>query len=416
MKPTPGQRYIVQAGDTLSGIALRAYGDIKYVDNIRKSNLFDYHSDDPDEIFLGTSLYIPTIPGLYELKTEITKKTLTGKSQNEMTLIVDNVEISSKSMRAIRTMDTLADGWSAITDWTPGEFPEFDKLIKPYQYLPASVYIGNELLINGLLYTTESQINNDGITQKLEGWSFTADLIDSTVKPSYERNNVTLFQILEDIVLMVGGISVVINAEDIDSPFDRVAATSSESVANFLNRIVLQRKAVLSSTESGNILITQVTKNLNSVGIIENNVLSLEGRFNGRRRFNTYRAIGQSPFGNKEGISKDNKVPRSRFMTFRVNESIAGDIQAIAEWRRNLQLIKTLTISIALAGWINPGGNIWRENTIVTVKSDVLHIPDGFDFLIRAVEFIETSEGQTVILSLIPPQAYSKGEIVDPWE
>ena len=68
-----------------------------------------------------------------------------------------------------------------------------------------------------------------------------------------------------------------------------------------------------------------------------------------------------------------------------------------------------------VSSWYNKTGKSWEENTIVTVKSQTLEVPNGFDFLILAVEFAFETAGNTAVLSLVPPQAYTEQPIVEPW-
>jgi prophage tail gpP-like protein len=259
-------------------------------------------------------------------------------------------------------------------------------------------------------------LNNDGSFRNLQGWSFTVDLVDSTLKSSYEKNDMTLWQIAEEVVRPFG-IEVNFNS-DPGGKFDRVTANESETVARFLIRLARQRSLLITSTPGGNLLFTKTTSNKNPVDIIEEGgviVNDFNIKFDGRKRFNSYAAIGQSPLGNKKGIAKDNKVPRSRFLTFRANETILGDVDKAAKWKRNGAIAESLTIPIPVIGWFDSSNNLWRENTIVTVKSKSMYIPDGHDFLIRAVEYIELKDRQTSILHLVPPEVYTEDEIIEPW-
>jgi prophage tail gpP-like protein len=415
-KPIPGQQYTVQSGDTLSSISNQAYGSSKYYNRIKKANKSNLKSTDPDEIFPGEIINIPVIAEIDTLKTALIKSSISGKETNDLTIMIDDLEIKTSSARVMRTMDTVADGWTASVEWVPGKNSEIDKRLVPYGYKPASVYIGGELLVNGLLYTTESIVDNNGTLKNLEGWSYTADLIDSTLKPPYEKNDVTLEQRAIELIEPLG-LSVEINV-DTGGQFSRVTANEKDSIAKHLVDLAKQRKVLITSTPEGNVLITKSTENLTPVDIIEEGgqlADKFRVRFDGRKRFNSYTALGRSPFGNKEGIAKDDLVPRSRFVTFTANETIDGDVQKVAEWKRNKQIVDALTMQLPVTGWFTSSGKLWRENTIVTVKSEVMHIPDGFDFLIRAVEYIETDNSQSAILSIIPPQAYSDGAIKEPW-
>lgn len=415
--PLPGKQYTVQSGDTLSVIAARAYGDAQLWPRIWKANQTRLKSDNPETISPGEIIIIPLIAEREALKTELAGSKLSGKEKDALTIIVDGLEIPVLSGRVIRTMDTAADGWTASIAWTPGEDSALDKVLLPYAYPPASVYIGNELIINGILYTVEPQQTESGIIKNLEGWSFTADVIDSTLKPPYEKNNVTLEQRANELVKPIG-IKVIFET-DPGGKFDRVTASPQDTIFGHLAKLALQRGILISSTPEGNLLFTKASSGPSVGTLEESQPLPVEwrARFDGRNRFNAYKAIGQSPGGNaKTATAIDNKVPRSRFQTFQANDTITGDIQKAADWRRSKQLADALTIPFPVSGWLAPNGSLWRENTSITVISKTIHVPQGFTFLIRSVEFLLEPGGKTATLNLIPPQIYTGEAIEDPWQ
>ena len=414
-KPIPGKQYTIQDENSLSQIAARAYGDETLWPRIWSANQFILRSGDPNLIFPGEVISIPVLPERQKLKTAVTDPVIPGKEKDDMTIIIDGLEIKSTSTRIVRTMDTAADAWSASLDWQPGVRLDIDERVRPYAYLPASVYIGGKLMVNGILYTTESDLKSNQSIKRLEGASFTADLVDSTLKPPYEKNNVTLKQRAEEIVKPLG-IDVVFDIEE-GGAFDRVTADENDTIFQHLADLAMQRSALISSTVNGDLLITRAASG-RPVAILEEGSqgsISLTARYDGRKRFNVYRAIGDSPLGNKVGLAKDNVVPRSRFLTFQANETISGDIDKAAQWRRSKQLANALTIPFPTDSWYRPDGELWRENTIVTVVSPSIHVPDGFDFLIRSVEYIDDVAGKTAILNLVPPQVYTGEELKEPW-
>lgn len=414
-KPIPGKQYTVEDENSLSQIAARAYGDEKLWPRIWSANQFILRSGDPDLIFPGEVISIPVLPERQKLKTAVSDPVIPGKDKDDMTIVIDGLEIKSMNSRVVRTMDTAADAWSASLAWQPGVNPDIDKRVKPYAYPPASVYIGGKLMVNGILYTTESDLSGSQSIKRLEGASFTADLVDSTLKPPYEKNNVTLKQRIEEIVKPLG-IDVVFDIDE-GGAFDRVTADENDTIFQHLAGLAMQRSALISSTVNGDLLVTRAASGRPVATLEEGSQgsISLTARYDGRKRFNVYRAIGDSPSGNKVGLAKDNVVPRSRFLTFQANETISGDIDKAAQWRRSKQLADALTIPFPTDSWYRPDGKLWRENTIVTVISPTIHVPDGFNFLIRSVEYIDDVSGKPAILNLVPPQVYTGEELKEPW-
>jgi prophage tail gpP-like protein len=412
-KPTPGKQYVIQDEDTLSQVARRAYGNASHWPRIWRANQSSLRSGNPDLIYPGEVIYIPEIAELLRDAPDIS-----NREPDELSIVLDGLEIRPTASKVMLTMDTASDGWTATLPWIPGENPELDARLVPFGYTPAKVYIGGKLKITGYLYVSESSISNSGTAKNLEGFSRTADLIDSNLRPPYEENNVTLKQRANKLI-QPHGIKAVFEAPA-GGPFDRVTASETDKTGAHLKRLAFERALLFSSTPEGNALFHRAdTKSPPTVTLEEGQypVGRLSLRPNGRLRFNSYRAINITPFGaNESPAVKDSKVPRSRFRTFKVHDSTKGELGDIATWERNKAIIESLTIPIPVATWINPGtGGPWETNTKVTVVAPSIHVPNGFDFLIKSVEFEEKENEKSAILNIVPPQVYTKEEVTEPW-
>ena len=421
-----GLPYTVVSGDTLTGIAKQAYGDGRRWREIWKANETVLRSGDPNLIFPGEVINVPADSivetAIASLLGGDVLPTLPDKDKDDFTVVVDGEELPVQSGRLMRTMDTASDGWSASIAWNP-EDEDLSKLLIPFGYKPASCYLGGTLLVDGFLYTVAPSLKGKESRNNLEGWSFTAEIVDSTVKPPYEQNKINLEDRAKEMVTAFG-ITVVYEASDSEI-FDRVTATPTETIFAHLSKLASERGVLISSTPLGELLFTEVTTDA-PVGTLEEGkppCMDFLARFDGRKRFNTYKAIGQSPGRKKKSkkeskyaIAKDEVVPKSRFLAFHTNETTAGNIQTAADWRRSKQLADVLTISFPVSSWYDPGGlDLWRENTLITVISPTIYVPDGFDFLIRSVEYIFEEKGTTAILNLVPPQVYTGKPLVEPW-
>ena len=416
-KPIPGKNYTVTDETTLSQIAARAYGDSVFWPRIFKANQFALKSTDPDSISRGEILIIPVLSERELIRSSVVQSSISGKEKDDLTIIVNGREIKTIGARILRTMNTASDAWKATVKWDPGADASLDARLKPYAYPLAQAYIGNELMVSGLLYNTKPQLTNAGSQNEIEGFSFTADAIDSTLKPPYEKSNINLKQRAEELIKPLGINVVFDEGVDPGGVFDRITAREGDTIFQHLLSLATQRNLLISSTPVGDFLFTKtkITKPVATLEEGSGNILDFSAEFNGRKRFNIYRALGKSPKGNKIGISKDNKVPRARFVTFSANETIDGDIQRVADWRRSKQLADALTIPLPVSGWYNSSGKLWRENTMVEVVSPTLGIEKGFTFLINQVEYVQENSGRTAILSIVPPQVYSGETIIEPW-
>jgi prophage tail gpP-like protein len=419
-KAIPGAPYIVLPGDSLPSIASSAYGNPNKWGLIWKANKAAIPSGDPTNVSVGTVLAIPVDPDFAKLKNLLALD-LPGKEPDDFTVIIDGEEIIVESGRVVRTMDTVADGWTASTSWNLDDIT-FTGKTRPFAYNDAIAYLGGRKMVSGVLYTIENIQNDDGVFKNLEGFSYTADLIDSSVQPPHEQKLVTLQARIEDQVspygIPVALDPIVLTNPGFIEPFDKVTANKTDTVFDHLSSLAMQRGVLLSSTVDGELFITRTAIG-KPVGTIEDNIppgQEFRARFDGRARWKTYKAIGQSP-GKKSKVafSSDDNVSRSRYLTIQANETTAGNLQSVADWERSKRVAEALAMPFPVYSWYDPNGELWRENTLVTVKSPIIYAERGFDFLIRSVEYVFDPEGTRATLNLIPPQVYTGEPLEEPW-
>jgi prophage tail gpP-like protein len=415
--PIPGKAYTVQPGDTLSDIAARAYGDPGLWPRIFNANQKNIRSGDQDVVAVGEVLIIPVLPEEEALRSA---QTQAGQINDGPELKLEDRIVPVQSLRVFKAMDSIAAGWSATIAWEPGKDALLDQLTAPFFYPKATVKLDGKLQVTGKLYRPKTKKDNDGTSIELYGFSNTIDAVDSTLKPPYEANNTTLLQRCNDLLIPMGIGVEVAPLLDPGGPFDRVIATPTEKKFDHLSKLAAQRRLILSSTPEGNVLITRADLDSPAVGTIEEDVSlagPFEADFDGRKRFNTYRVIGQgaNKTTQKVGIAKDADIPISRFTTITASDALKGEMSDVARWRRNRAAAEALTLPLPVNGWNAPNGEMWRENTRLTLKSKTLRIPDGFTLMIRRVELEWDNKGKNTVLNLIPPSFYSDGETETPW-
>jgi prophage tail gpP-like protein len=428
--PIPGYLYTVQdlsPSDALSRIARKAYGDGKLWRRIWKANkdrarkwknpTTGLYELNPDRSFWPGDVIL--IPGekLDEVKEELREDAvdlLPADDAREFTVIIDGTEINLVSARALISMDTATDGWTAVTPFNSDNILQRE-LFRPYAYHPAELYVGGYLQIRGFNYLTEPSITKEGRKMGLGGWSIPADIVDSGVRSPREFKGKKLEDIARQLCEPLQ-IEVVWDAGD-DKPFKTVSAESSDTIFSFLAGLAKQRSVQLSSTPQGRLLFTRANIDSEPVANLVEGYPPLQdisARFDGRERFNSYTAQAQSP-GKKKGKKKtgvaiDEQVPRSRFKFFSADDADSGDLDKAAEWERGKQFVEAFSFQLPVTSIYSDGPantRLWTPNTMVSLTSQTLMLDDGFDFLIRAVEYIFEREGVTAVLHLVPPQAYT---------
>jgi prophage tail gpP-like protein len=402
-----------------------------------------------------------------------------GKLPTELTLIIEGKEIIVESASLIRTIDTCADAFTSVVPWQPGLDLKTDEILKPYSYSNARIYIGGILQAETVLYNINNKTNNSGTVKELEGFSKTADIIDSCVFPPYEVNNITLTERCRQqckpfgINVIVGAdvaellnetrrISVTVGHKryiydqgskltllqynmdamninkfapiKLDVPilksklitdekrFPRIVAEPTDKIFDHLSKLAAQRGVLLSCTKYGDLLITRANLKSPPVGTIDETTPGLaeqyEAKFNGRNRFAVYRSLATSAHSKhprSASIAKDPVVKTPRFLTFNANDDVPGNGQSAAEWRKNKTAADAVKCSFPVNSWYAPNGKLWEQNTTININSQTMAMKKGFTFLITRVEFKYSNSGLGAILELKPPTMYSNTPIVEPW-
>lgn len=294
--------------------------------------------------------------------------------------------------------------------------PALDTIIRPYSYSSAEIYLDRELLGTGRLYLTAPSLS-DRQQVALECWSLTADFVDSSLKPPYEESNVTLKQRAETLAAPFSlPVTFIL---DQDGVFDRVTATQEQTAGVHLLSLAKQRGALVSSTAEGGLLISVPDVKGASIATIEEGVegfTGFEASYDARLRFSDYRMIGDTPLDDTNiAIAKDSAVTVTRFKTKTLNDTTVGEMQRAADWEKTKFLADALSLPINARGFKTAGGQRWKKGKLVTLISPTLFINTGFSMLIKSVEFISDAGGDVSILNLVPPSAFSGGEIVEPW-
>jgi prophage tail gpP-like protein len=327
-----------------------------------------------------------------------------------------------------KPMDSGVHEWSAVVEWIPGRDPDFDKLAAPRSFAESEAWIGDKKLITGHKWINWPRLQQNNHI-RLSGFSKTYALTISNPKEQREFQNSGLDDISREYTQLFSMFTAVqgITEAEYNQPFERVTIAARSKIFDFLQDLARQRGFLTSSTEDGDLFYLRANTNQQPVGsLIEghegNNVPFSENFaavFDDSEVFQTYQAIVDNPtaFGKSQpiGIAKDLRVKIPTIKTVTLNSLIDGAGQKELEFTRNQTIAKSLSIPFEVSGWRDKNNKLWRENTLVSVQSPTLFVPDGFTFLIRAVQYSLDNRGETTVLSLVPPQLYTGESIDEPW-
>jgi prophage tail gpP-like protein len=415
--PVQGKQYVIQSGDTLTLIASRAYGNPSKWKTIYNANQTVLKSSNPNLVYPGEIIFIPKGEQKQKDDTAAKKNNVQNKLATDYTSIINGKEVHLMNNRFCRGIDLLAYSWTGDVAWTPGKDPFLDSVVKPYSYHKSELYLGNNLVATGKLYGVNPKVSTDGIIVGLEFFSDTADILDSTLVPPLEWYDITLDQIASKIAKMFGK-SVTIDGST-GAKFDKITCGKTETAGAFLQRLASQRGFLVTTDEVSNIVIIKAKISGTPVASLEYGYTSTtqwEAKFDGRKRFASYKAISTAGDGTDiSSTAKDKKVPGFRQLCLEQNDTDAGNVKLGAAWRRSKAVSDALTIPLPVSDWFDPKGNIWVPNTIIALKNPAISVPDPYNFLIKQVEYTMDGDNRAATLSVTLPTSLSGKEITEPW-
>ena len=334
-------------------------------------------------------------------------------------LKINGKSVQVLSGRYIDTADTGADGFTASILCDRLKQPDLYDAISPFRFSPVELFLDGELVLTGKITKTTSNRSARGIIYNLEGFSNTFNFLDSKLAPPYEISGMTLHSVA--IIIGRQTATKIVHTGPDGNKFDKVTVRRGQSAFQFLKPLARQRKHIISTTPQGDLLLYLPTVTGKTVGTIEEgspgSLLQQEfsASFDGRKRFKTFRAVSQTPAGTASAVATDKNINQPRHQVFVANDQVSGAIKETAEFQKNLSLLDSLTQKIPVIGWTAPDGTSFKSNTLITLKSETMFIPDGFTFFIRHAEPILNGSSKTAVLSLIPPNVYTELEVEEPW-
>jgi prophage tail gpP-like protein len=390
----------VAAGDTLSSIAARAYGRESLWTLIYKSNTL--RSGDPGTIFPGEIFFIPTEEAVRE--AEAPRAEIADKKA--VTIFLGGRELRHFQGRFAYGVDVLARSWNADIAWTPGADPELDKLASRGSFADSELYLFGKLAASGRIYARTAAIKPDSVTKNLVFFAKTKDIMDGSLSMNFEYAKSTIREIADEICSKIG-----FSAKFPDGPgepYDSIEGLPAyETIGNFFQKLAAARGLFVSCDENSALIFQKLhafeppVAHIDMTGRI---ATEYSATFDDSKRYNNY--IATSTAGDGKSLNGktfiDPQVPAARQFIFSAPECDAGTLDLAAEWAMLKINLEAAEIKIPTDKWTDSNGDLWKPNTIVTVKSPVLDIPDPRKYLVRGVEFAWTASSRSAQLSLVP--------------
>lgn len=395
--------YVIKSGDTLRGIAARLLGDPEKWIVLWKLNQSRLRSGDPDIIYVGETIEIPTE------QAEVAK-TLPPRASDEVVLLVDGTLYSGWTEVSIkRALEAASGSFSvSLTERWPGQTAKWPI----YAGSGVQVYIGQELCISGWVDEVKVAIDATTHSMSVSGRDRTADIIDcSAIQRPGQWRNKKLESIAADLCSPFG---VKVRADaSTGSALTEFSAQPGETVYECLERAAKKCGLLVSSDPEGTLLFTRSGSQRFATILKEgDNLESIEGSFSSKERFSKYIVESQTS-GSGEAAkvvkaqAEDQAITRYRPLAI-MAEDQATPAQALAraKYEAQIRAARALVFTARLPGWRAGTESIWKPNRIVAL--DAPSVRGTGDVLIEQVEFSLGEGGSSTTLTLKRPDAFAE--------
>jgi len=265
-----------------------------------------------------------------------------------------------------------------------------------------------------------------------QGRDYTGDLVSSQLDalPQLNPSDALTLKAVTEIVIAHLGLNLKVVDTVNPAPFnlaeDIVRADIGENAFDFLSKWAKKRQVLLSSTPSGDVLITQSAPT-DSGAVLRrqqgqpSNIVSQSFAVSKSERFRRYVVRGQlSPSAldysggytsqdveDQVGEATDRSVREGRQRVLVAGESYSDEqLTERAKWVKQLAKARGTTFSCTVKGHTNSAGDVWAVNTLALVLSDVADI--SRQMLLDSVSFMEGEGRQTVsALSFVERDVYT---------
>lgn len=331
-------------------------------------------------------------------------------SPDQVTIIMDGQRIEQFWNESILlSIDNVGAGFSFSTPFFPS-LEIYRELFKPFQYKPTQVYIGSELMCDGVAEKITPTLTNESNFVTVQGRSKTGVIVDCTFEKAdiKEWKGFTLEKIAGDAVGKFGlstsfpdGAGAIFEKAGPDSP--------TTTVFSFLRNLARQRKLLMGQTKDGTLLFSRAKSGGLSAELVEGQqgLIISSADYDGTKRFSVYNAYGQEPGKNDNFAITNDVIPPLRPKSIQGNDTNQGNIKDVADWALSSDVAASIDIPLGYEGWLKPDGGLWSENELISIHAPSLMIYKPFPLLIKSVLFKGSPSAKTTEFALSLPEAYT---------
>lgn len=336
--------------------------------------------------------------------------------QNDCSLLVaGQVYGGWTRLEVQRSMEHVDGGFVLqLTRRWPGQ----DDPVYLREGLACEVRLGEDTVITGYIDDFDTDDTDTTTSLSIHGRDKTGDLVDcSAVFKTGQWRNVRLEQIVHDLAAPFG-IQVVV-ATNTGEVFKHFALEDGEKAFDAIDRACRLRAVLVTSTPSGNLVLTHASTVHTGVALIEGvNMQKFSSKHSWRERFQTITMKAQGPGDDHESgaavahlkaLATDPEIDRYRpLIVVAEHGTSAKALQDRAVWERQVRMGRGKRGQCTVVGWRTgldgQQGPLWQPNTLVRVTSARMQV--DMDLLIVACSYQMTEQGCVTELTFARREAF----------
>lgn len=405
---------VAKANDTFARLSRVLYGDESGARILAASN-----PGVSEPIARDTQVIFPDIRPDFQPAQSVNA----NNASNEISLYINNKKFVHWSQCGI---SRALDSFSAVSFSSPfdADNADFVQAFKPLSFAPVRMYLGNVLQFTGFILDINPAFSAGDRSVSVAAYSRAAVLQDCTFSASsfpLEFNNVAL-DVIAGRLLEPFGLAP--SFPDGAGPvFERVAPEPTDNAFDFLAKLAQQRNMVIADDSSGNPVFYRALESGNSVAYLaqgEQPLLSVSQSIDAKNYFSHITAIAPGDVGfDGSQFTAENSRLKTIFRphTFKASETDGADTVDAVAAKAGRMMGNVVTYDAEVSTLRDPSGQLWRENTLITLRAPDAMVYTDYQFLVRNVEFSRDGNSESAKLSLVIPGSFS-GKIPDrlPWE
>jgi len=274
---------------------------------------------------------------------------------------------------------------------------------------------GPEVIIDGYVDTVDDEDNEDLVRLSCAGRSKAGDLVDcSATRDPGSWTNATLDKIAKDLCAPFG-VKVIVDGS-VGKPFPNFAIQQGESPYEAISRGALKR-GLFAYSVVGDLVLAKAGSYTTKTALVrgEEPLLRSARTNSWISRFSEYRFLGQvrstdNNFGKAsahlKGVINDEAITRFRPLRVVAQAYDGVDLETRAKMERNQRAGRGERITALVDGWLTAEGKVWRPNTLVAFRNNVLGV--DATLLVTTARFrLAANEPRQTELYLCRPEAYA---------